>query len=195
MSFTKLASTVPTDSRSILVGNVIERNFDGTKSGTSDGAVNWEVGDQIVIASSSVNYADEEVRTLIAVEDLGSLTRLTFEDPLDHRHFGEVEQYGNGTRDWDIDMRAEVALLNRSITIRGTVDTDVNFGDRARFEANENTGISAHAMIMPGAGQITIDGVRFDKMGQTAQIGRYPIHWHLAGDRSGDILRHQRSVI
>ena len=44
-------------------------------------------------------------------------------------------------------------------------------------------------MIMASAGQVTIDNVQFDRMGQTSRLGRYPIHWHLGGDRSGDILR------
>lgn len=192
ITFTRLAATAEVGSSAITVENVIERNHDGTTSAASDGQLNWEVGDTIVIASSSYDYSEEEVRTITNVNNTGSQTVLTLDAALDHRHYGEIETYGNGTRTWDIDLRAEVALLNRSITIQGTQDTDNSFGDRAQFGTGpgQNEGVGAHAMFMNGSGQITIDSVRFDKMGQTATLGRYPIHWHVAGDRTGDILRN-----
>lgn len=192
VSFTKLAATAEAGSDTITVENIIERNFDGTTSAVSDGELSWEVGDEIVIASSSYDYSDEEVRTITAVNNTGTTTVLTLDAALDHRHYGEIETYGNDRRTWDIDLRAEVALLSRSITIQGTQDTDVSFGDRANYgsESGQNLGVGAHAMFMAGSGQITIDGARFDKMGQTGTLGRYPIHWHVAGDRTGDILRN-----
>lgn len=192
LSFTKLAETANRGASSITVENIIERNFDGTTSVASDGQLNWNVGDTIVIASSETDYRQEEVRTVIGINNQGSETVLTLDSPLESRHYGEIETYGNAVRNWDIDMRAEVARLNRSITIQGTQDTDDVFGDRANYGtgAGENLGIGAHAMVMPGSGQITIDGVNFDKMGQTAQLGRYPIHWHVAGDRTGDVMRN-----
>ncbi|TWU28688.1 G8 domain-containing protein [Bythopirellula polymerisocia] len=190
LSFTKLATTAPQNSASIIVENVIERNFDGSTSANSDGTLNWEVGDQIVIASSSNDYADEEVRTITGISVASNRTTLTLNSPLNHRHYGEIEYYRNG--ELSIDMRAEVALLNRSITIQGTQDTDSSFGNRANYGtgSGKNLGIGAHTMIMPGSGQITIEGTRFDKMGQTGKLGRYPVHWHVAGNRAGDILRN-----
>ncbi|MEO2025088.1 MAG: G8 domain-containing protein [Fuerstiella sp.] len=192
VTFSKLAATVEAGADTITVANIIERNFDGTTSAASDGELNWEVGDEIVVASSSYDYNDEEVRTITAVNNTGTETILTLDTALAHRHYGEIETYGNGTRTWDIDLRGEVALLNRSITIQGTQDTDNSFGDRGQYgtDAGQNVGIGAHTMVMPGSGQITIDAVRFDKMGQTGTLGRYPMHWHVAGDRSGDVMRN-----
>ncbi|MEO2032590.1 MAG: right-handed parallel beta-helix repeat-containing protein [Planctomycetaceae bacterium] len=192
ITFTKLAATAEVGSNTITVENIIERNYDGTTSALSDGQLNWEVGDTIVVASSSYDYSEEEVRIITDVNNTGSQTILTLNSALTHQHYGEIETYGNGTRTWDIDLRAEVALLNRSITIQGTQDTDNSFGDRAAYGtgAGQNPGVGGHAMFKPGSGQITIDSARFDKMGQTATIGRYPIHWHVAGDRTGDILRN-----
>jgi hypothetical protein len=193
VSFTKLAATAQSGSNTITVENVIERNFDGTTSAASDGELKWSVGDQIVIASSSYDYADEEVRTIIGVQEtVVGVDILILDKPLKHRHYGEVETYGNGVRTWDIDMRAEVALLSRSITIQGTQDTDSSFGDQVLYGTGpgKNLGIGAQTVVMPGSGQITVDGVRFDKGGQTGRLGRYPIHWHEAGDRTGDILRN-----
>ncbi len=229
LSFTKLARTAGVGDTAIVVENVIERNYNTgamleaefVTSAEDDGAVNWEVGDEIVIASSSYDYREESVRTITAIVDNADGTSsLTLDQPLTHRHYGEIEVYGEhihpGTSDpqrtYEIDMRAEVALLSRNIKIQGLAsqDTDSAFGDRenALYEArvraaglsdNEANaapdlqlanGIGAHIMFMPGSGQILVDGVQLDGMGQASQKGRYPIHWHLGGDRSGDLLRN-----
>ena len=195
LSFTKLGQTAEVGANSIVVENVIERNFDGTTSAASDGQLNWEVGDEIVIASSSRDYSDQEVRTINAITDLGNgTTRLTLNAILSNRHYGEIETYGNGTRTWDVDMRAEVALLSRNVRIQGLAsqDTDSNWGNRALFNTGstgDHRGISGHIMIMGTAGQISVEGVQLDRLGQTGTLGRYPIHWHLAGDRTGDVLK------
>ena len=195
LSFTKLAATASAGSNQIVVENVIERNYDGTTSAASDGSLDWEVGDQIVIASSSEDYDDEEVRNITAITDLGNGTsRITLNSSLNHRHYGEIETYSNSTRTWDLDLRAEVALLSRNVKITSEAwhDTDNSFGDRARFTqtlGNTGDGFGGHIMIMPTAGQITVDGVQLDELGQTGRVGRYPIHWHLSGDNTGDVLR------
>lgn len=258
LTFTKLSATADMGAMQIVVEQAIDRNFDGVID-AADGQVNWDIGDQIVIASSSREYREEEVRTITDIVDQGDETiRLTLNAPLAHRHYGEIETYGvaveadplpgdfnddgvvdavdyavwreslgapsesslsgngdgaNGVdagdfslwsrnygataeepidaRSWDIDMRAEVALLNRNVRIQGLAsqDTDNAFGDRARFNAGLSDGFGAHTMIMATAGQVTIDGVQFDRMGQTGRLGRYPVHWHIAGDRTGDVLR------
>ncbi len=192
LAFTRLAETADPNDNVLLVNNVIERNFDGVTSAVSDGSLDWAVGDQIVIASSSYDYNDEEVRTITSIVDLGTTSELILDAPLAHRHYGEIETYRSDTRTWDIDLRAEVVLLNRNIVIQGTQDTDLEFGDRAAYGtgAGENLGVGGHTMFMPGSGTITIDSVQFDRMGQTGTLGRYPVHWHLAGNRVGDVLRN-----
>jgi hypothetical protein len=195
LPFTKLAVTAKVNSSQIIVSNVIERNFDGTTSAASDGSLDWEVGDQIVIASSSEDYADEDVRNITAIGNLGNGTSLiSLNSPLSNRHYGEVETYSNSSRTWDLDLRAEVALLSRNVRVEGEAwhDTDNNFGDRGRYTqnlGNNGDGFGGHIMIMETAGQTTVDGVQLDRLGQTGRLGRYPIHWHIAGDRSGDVLR------
>ncbi|QDT68133.1 G8 domain protein [Planctomycetes bacterium MalM25] len=252
LTFTKLAQTAEAGANQIVVEAFIDRDHNGSAD-INDRIVDWEVGDQIVIASSSRDYRDEEVRTITAATYQSDQTvLLTLDAPLGERHYGEIETYtrdgvrgdfngdgvvnaidytlwrdhvgadtenkingagdgqngidaadhgvwadhfggaaGPDTRTWDVDMRAEVALLNRNVRIEGLAsqDTDNAFGDRARFNAGLSDGFGAHTMIMGSAGQITIDSVQFDRMGQTGRLGRYPIHWHLAGDRTGDVLR------
>jgi len=191
LTYTRLAATANANSNQIIVANAVDRDFDGDTD-AADGSVNWEVGDQIVIASSSEDYNDQEVRTITAIVDLGNGTkRITLNQSLNRRHYGEIETYSNSSRTWDLDLRAEVALLNRNVKIQGLAsqDTDNAFGDRARFNAGIADGFGGHTMIMGSAGQITVDSVQLDRMGQTGRLGRYPIHWHLAGDRSGDVFR------
>ncbi|MEM1011615.1 MAG: G8 domain-containing protein, partial [Planctomycetota bacterium] len=190
LSFTKLASTANAGSSVIEVENVIERNFDGTTSAASDGVLDWRVGDRIVIASSTRDYNDEDVRVITAIQNLGTTTQIAVNAPLTHRHYGEIEAYDNGTR--EIDLRAEVALLDRNVVIQGLAsqDTDNSFGDRARFNAGLSQGVGGHIMIMPTAGQVRMDGVQLDRMGQSGRLGRYPMHWHIAGDRTGDFIRN-----
>jgi hypothetical protein len=190
LSFTKLSATVNPGANQIRVADQIDRNFDGSID-AADGSFDWEVGDQVVIASSKEDYRQEEVRTISGIANLGNGEwQLTLNAALNNRHFGEIETYSNDSRSWDVDMRAEVARLNRNIRVQGLAvhDTDNFFGDRARFTAGTGDGIGGHVMIMPTAGQIALDSVQFDRLGQTAQLGRYPVHWHLGGDRSGDML-------
>lgn len=227
LSFTRLAATVVAGSDQIIVENFIERNYDkGAMNGqdfvtspADDGVLDWEDGDQVVIASSSYDYTEEDVRTIKSILPNGDGTStVTFYEALDHRHYGEIEYYSNATgteaatRNYQIDMRAEVALLSRNIKIQGdpaaNQDTDVEFGDRANLQTEPRirstaltateavsptqvaNGVGGHLMFMRTSGQITVDGVQLDGLGQASQKGRYPIHWHNGGDQLGDVLRN-----
>ena len=69
----------------------IDRNFDGTLN-HEDGVIDWQVGDEIVIASSTRDYADEEVRTIIGISDADDGRQiLALDAPLEKRHYGEIE--------------------------------------------------------------------------------------------------------
>lgn len=229
LSFTKLSATAEIGATFIHVQNTIERNFNtGTMNGddfvtsaADDGVVNWEVGDQIAIASSSYDYTEEDVRTITAIVDNGNGTSsLTLNTALDYRHYGVIETYGGTAAEGttaaaetrELDLRAEVALLSRNVKVQGlsSQDTDAEFGDRANavYETRVRAGglsdaeaanapaqqvangVGGHIMIMPNSGQIVVDGVQLDGLGQSSQKGRYPIHWHLGDDRSGDVLKN-----
>ncbi len=204
LPFTKLSRTANAGANIIVVANIIDRNHNGSLSGQQDGVLNWKVGDEIVIASSSTLYKEEDVRTITAIQKLGNETRLTLNTPLTYRHYGKIETYGQNVdsrskrpnKPISIDMRAEVALLSRNIKIQGLAsqDTDNKFGDRVRLQTDSNgkakNGVGGHIMIMPTAGQITVEGVQLNLMGQSGRLGRYPFHWHIARDRSGDVFKN-----
>lgn len=44
-------------------------------------------------------------------------------------------------------------------------------------------------MVMEG-GRAYVDGVEFQRMGQFDRLGRYPFHWHLVGDISGQYIKN-----
>ncbi|MGY6631389.1 MAG: right-handed parallel beta-helix repeat-containing protein [Wenzhouxiangella sp.] len=194
-------------------------------SAEDDGELNWTMGDKIVVTSTDYDYRQFSRATITGISDQGDGTSLlSLDQPLSFRHFGEVETYlvpdSDGTfTEKPLDMRAEVALLSRNIVIQGLAgqDTDIEPGDRAlaEFMPRQHTpftaldpevqdtqvanGIGGHIMIMGSAiRDNVIDGVQLNLMGQSSRRGRYPIHWHIAGDRganpdqnrSGDLLRN-----
>ena len=140
-------------------------------------ATGWEAGDRIAIASTGFEMDEAEERTVTAVSADGRT--LTLDAALDNDHFGEIERHGNGlagedARTHEIDMRAEVALLSRNVTIQGDEDA-------------AEDGYGGHTMIMSGAA-MHIDGAELTRMGQAGELGRYPLHWHMLGDASGQYV-------
>ena len=75
--------------------------------------VDWKAGEKIVIASTSFDHNESEVRIITTVS--ADKKTLTLDSPLKYRHYSEVEDY-NGT---PFPMRAEVGLLTRNILFRG----------------------------------------------------------------------------
>ncbi|MEM9357978.1 MAG: G8 domain-containing protein [Pseudomonadota bacterium] len=132
----------------------------------------WEVGDKIAIAASGQDYTEDEERTIVSISPDGKT--VTLDQPLEFDHYGELETYRDGSNRWEVDMRAEVALLSRNVTIQGDEDSVVD-------------GFGAHTMVMDGAEQY-ISGAEFYRVGQEDILGRYPIHWHMLGDASGQYV-------
>jgi cell migration-inducing and hyaluronan-binding protein len=131
----------------------------------------WRAGDKIAISSTSyASYHDEE-RTIDSADD----NELQLDSALTRQHWGEVQTLAG----YDVDERAEVALLSRNIVIRGASDsTDDGFG--------------GHVMMMEGAAA-HIEGVEFYRMGQEGRLARYPVHFHMDGD-AGDSYIKRSSI-
>jgi len=139
-SWTKLAETAEAGSSTIEVLN----------------ADQWQVGDEIVLASTDYNPRQAERRHITAI----SGNAITMDEPLQYMHFGEIT-YG-------VDQRGEVGLLTRNIKVQGSEDAaDSHFG--------------GHIMAMVTS-KMYVEGVELNRMGQHLELARYPIHWHLVGD-------------
>lgn len=133
---------------------------------TVDAPTRWRVGDQILLVASGFDPREAETLTITGV----SSSQISFSPPLRFPHVSMVQSYAGRT----LDQRAAVALLSRNIKIRGADDSIASaFG--------------GHVMSMAGA-HAQISGVEFQQMGQRGRFGRYPMHWHIAGDRAGNYL-------
>ena len=128
-------------------------------------ASGWEVGDQIVLASTDFNPRQAETRFIAAIRG----DEITLNRPLEYMHFGEIT--------FDVDQRGEVGLLTRNIKVNASEDAAESYR-------------GGHIMAMPGS-QMYVEGVELHRMGQHMELARYPIHWHLVGEAGeGQYIRN-----
>ncbi|MGV3590709.1 MAG: G8 domain-containing protein [Gammaproteobacteria bacterium] len=124
----------------------------------------WRVGDVIVLASTDYNPRQAERRTIKAIRG----NRITLDQPLEYMHFGEIT-YG-------VDERGEVGMLTRNIKVQASADADTNY-------------FGGHIMAMAGS-KMNVSGIELTRMGQHLTLARYPIHWHINGDASGQFIKN-----
>ena len=146
--------------------------------------VDWEVGDEIIIAGTrhqiykdtgAPDYTDyAEKRQITSVNG----TAVALNAPLAYKHHGGTPQVytSPGGKSWTLDQRAEVGLLTRNVKIQGDA-------------ASETAGYGGHMMVMrtgsPGGhGSAYVSGVELYRMGQKSELGRYPMHWHVMLDEA-----------
>ncbi|WP_124981026.1 G8 domain-containing protein [Nonlabens xiamenensis] len=144
----------------------------GTQTITLKEMVDWQVGDEIVIASTDFDPHQAEKRVITAINGLN----LTLDTPLQYMHWGTEQIYNDGSNDRILDERAEVGLLTRNLKIQG--DT-----------SSENNGYGGHIMSMPNS-LSKASNIELFRMGQKSQVGRYPWHWHLLGDAPGQYIKN-----
>ena len=164
----------------------------GTKTLTFKDAINWEIGDSIVIASTnfmkstlvedglleSQNPYLYENETAKIVTISADKKTVTLSDALNYKHWGgAIETFNNGKgRSWSLDERAEVGLLSRNILIQGDAASELD-----RHGVN--------IMIMEGS-SAKVSGVELFRMGIGSVMGRYPFHWHMCNDVSGQYFNN-----
>ena len=130
--------------------------------------LDWQVGEEIVIASTDFVGRHAEKRTITGVTNRDTNPVITFATALLYKHYAGVETYGSDT----LEMRAEVGLLSRNIKYRGDPETS----------ATNQYG--AHIMMAsPGDESVIgrIENCEFTDAGQAFKLGRYPIHFHMIG--------------
>ncbi len=133
--------------------------------------VDWRSGEKIVLAASGFDPEEAEPLTVTARDG----RTITFSPALKYKHLGVIENYDGKS----LDMRAEVGLLTRNIVVQGDA-------------ASENMKFGGHTMVMVGS-VAHVEGVEFYRMGQKGRLGRYPFHWHLAGNVAGQYAK-QNSI-
>ena len=81
-------------------------------------AVDWQVGEEIVVASTSFEWTEAERKTITAING----STITVDTPFMYKHIAVVETHGADM----LEMRAEVGLLTRNIKMRGDTETSVS---------------------------------------------------------------------
>jgi len=136
-------------------------------------ASGWEIGDEIVIAPTNYNPNEAEERSITGIS--ADRKRVTLNAGLSYKHWGSVQQYQNGKgQAWILDERAEVFNLRRNIRIMSVT--------------SDNRG--GHMIVEGSSSAAYVDNVEFYRMGQTGLTGRYPFHWHLKGNVSGQYIKN-----
>jgi len=139
--------------------------------------IDWQLEDEIIIASSSIDWFEAEQRTITAIS--ADSTIISFADTLIYPHVGKLKNY---TRDadgktWEADLRAEVGLLSHNIKIQGDDFSEVN-------------GFGGHIMIH-GDAEAFVSDIELYRMGQKSVVGAYPFHWHRVGSEgSGQYFKN-----
>jgi hypothetical protein len=130
--------------------------------------VDWQVGEQISIASTDFEGRNGEQRTIVHVDETKKI--LTLDLPLVHKHFAETQYFGD---DGDfIDMRAEVGLLTRNVVYRGNPEDSVEteYGATMFLHSQGDDSLVAR-----------LGYIECYNMGQAFKLGRYAIHFHMIG--------------
>lgn len=147
-TWSQLAQTANAGDTTILVENASE----------------WQVGDDVVLASTDFDPDQAEKKTLTDVDG----NTLTLDNPLEYMHYGDITD--------GVHQRGEVGLLTRNILIQSSADSESDYQ-------------GGHVIAMT-PGQVEISGVEFFRLGQHLNNGRYPIHWHLVDDASGQFIEN-----
>jgi len=83
-------------------------------------AVDWQVGEKIVVASTDYDMNQAEVKTIVSVS--GDKKTITVDSKFKFLHYSSDETYGDSV----FPMRCEVGLLTRNVVIRGSEDSAAN---------------------------------------------------------------------
>ena len=85
----------------------------GTTSLCFTQSVDWDVGSQVVVTSSSFDMNEAEQRSITSLSASGRC--ITFDTPLSYEHLGEARIFDGRA----VEMRAEVGLLSRNVVVQG----------------------------------------------------------------------------
>ena len=184
----------------------------GDTSITLKQPVTWQVGDKIVIATTSDRNSmkESEEHTIAAIS--GDGLTVTLQNPLKYLHISIEQTFGDKV----VETRAEVALLTRNILIRGTMNEEFVETIPACEEEFNSGGAFSDAMQTCFAGKFgeelgsdemgaviiispkfksqglvsaRISYTELTSVGQAFRVGRYPIHFHVTGDMNTSYVR------
>ncbi len=163
-----------------------------------DGVVDWQPGDHIVITSTDYlpGHAEEAIIKSATPNDKTTEVEIsgvvlddgTVQDGgVRFPHFGDTYKIPKPIQDklkldrTEVDTRAAVALLSRSVRIVSEGDTGPEPSDlAASFPPDPGNYFGGHVIFRQGFKQIQVQGVEFYQLGQGGLKGRYSVHFHMA---------------
>ena len=139
--------------------------------------LDWQVGEEIVIASTDIVGRNAEQRTIASISNASTNPVITFTEPLAHKHYAGIQYFDTDF----IEMRAEVGLLTRNVKYMGDPETSV--------DDQYGAVIILHS---PGdeSTQGRIDSIELTNVGQAFILGSYPIHFHMIGTVHNSYVRN-----
>uniref|UniRef100_A0A672GVH9 Polycystic kidney and hepatic disease 1 (autosomal recessive)-like 1 n=1 Tax=Salarias fasciatus TaxID=181472 RepID=A0A672GVH9_SALFA len=152
----------------------------GSNSLTLSESVDWQVGDEVVVSTTSYNPWETEKHTITAVSADGRT--LTLSQPLTHTHIGETHSVSGSS--YSYTLAADVGHLTRNIKIIGQEYPQMmeeSFGARLLVGSYSWEGIDYKAQIR---------NVEFYRSGQEGWTDSYDPRYSVAflnlGEVSGD---------
>jgi hypothetical protein len=157
-------------------------------------ALDWQRGDEIVVTATDYLPGHSEKAVIQSVKH----STITLTAPLRYPHNAtpyalpadlptDIGPRADPNLDMllgqgrNVDTRAAVALLTRSIVITSEGDTpDVNQTTHDHFPPNPGNYFGGHTIVRQGFASYQVQGVEFWRLGQGGLIGHYPVHFHMA---------------
>ncbi|KAJ1563776.1 Fibrocystin-L, partial [Nowakowskiella sp. JEL0078] len=141
--------------------------------------VDWDIGEQIVIASTAPDPTQAEEAFIKSVKNDAFGAVLTLDRKLNYTHASVVELIDGRM----IEIRAEVGLLSRNIVIEG----DISENNQLPVTDARADLFGGHIIVFPANKSLGLASARFENveirnMGQAFQLGRYAVHFHQLGD-------------
>jgi hypothetical protein len=117
----------------------------------------WAAGAELLVTSHTTWFEDAQTAQIESVAVVGGKARVRLTSAIARPT----------TLSDSADFAVEVALLSRNVAIEGALD------------GLDATRIGGHLMVMHTEGIAqTLHGVKFERMGQQGNLGRYPIHMY-----------------
>ncbi|XP_035275966.1 cell migration-inducing and hyaluronan-binding protein [Anguilla anguilla] len=136
----------------------------------ADDSRSWRAGDTVVVASTDYSMLQAEEFQVLPCKACAS-NQVKVQGKPAYLHLGEEVD--------GVDMRAEVAVLNRNILIKGEMQSGCYGNDACKFFDFDTFG--GHIKVEHGFKSVHLQGLELTHMGQQS-MGHYPVHFHMNGD-------------
>ncbi|GFO45238.1 transmembrane protein 2-like [Plakobranchus ocellatus] len=143
----------------------------------------WQLGDEVVVASTDFDWRQAEVKTIVSCRECEP-NQIRVDGAFKYTHFGEVT-YG-------VDERAEVGLLSRNIRVEGELQERCysNTEHEEYLCGLFGRDTFGGQIIIRDRSYARIEGMQLTHMGQQAVLASYPLHFHLCDEVHGQYLRN-----